>query len=208
MEASFETIDVVIVSPVGDLEAWLQFIAEIRTSLSGALVFVPQESGAADCVRAFDAGADDCVAEGRLDIDFVSRIQAILRRTCVDRRICRHCGPVRIDTALHTVRVSDQRVHVTQREYRILELLASQPYVPVSRDELLLHACGPEYDGDWDLLRKCVFRLRRKLEPFVAEGRSLIVNERGAGYLLTDGSAQGDGRDDEALESSLVGNSS
>jgi DNA-binding response OmpR family regulator len=209
LNAAFpEAVDVVFVCPDGELESWLQFVAAVRSAVSGALVFVSQASRAHDCVRAFEAGADDCVAEARLDIDLVSRLQAILRRTCVGRETCHHCGLVCINTATHKVKVADHHVHLTPHEYRLLEALYRQPRVAVSREELVLRAYGPEYRGDWDLLRKCVLRLRRKVEPYARVGSPLILNERGVGYLLADGYDHDDDEAARAVEPLLVGNSS
>jgi DNA-binding response OmpR family regulator len=79
--------------------------------------------------------------------------------------------------------MAGQEVALTPIEYRILAYLAQNAGRVLTQDLLLEHVWGPEYLGESHLLQVNVNRLRRKLEPDVAQPR-YILTKTGVGYLL------------------------
>ncbi len=162
----------------------LEFIGALRATMRSAFVLLYRELDALDRIKAFELGADECMPLSWQPMEILARLNAILRRTMPESSCDIVCGRVRLDTGTHEVSVSGNRVDVSPREFNILSVLARRPDHPVSHDELLTAAWGPEYRGESELLRKSIFRLRRKLKRHSPDSRPLIVNTRGNGYAL------------------------
>lgn len=182
--------DAVFVCPMDEIRPSLDFIARVRSISRSGIILYADGVDAIDRVNAFEMGADDCVEASASPMELIARLNALLRRT---RRVLdapRVCGPVRIDMTSNTATVENRPVALSPREFRLLKVLSERPDVPVGHAELLTAVWGPEYVTDTDLLRKTVFRLRSKLEQHSIDDHPLIVNARGTGYALRDGSKQ------------------
>jgi DNA-binding response OmpR family regulator len=138
-----------------------------------------------DRVRGLDLGADDYVQKPFSYEELRARIQAVLRR-----RHSRRDGPVRvgellIDPSRRQVTVGERSVHLAQKEFTLLRVLASDPTRVFSKDELLRDVWGFKAPQDKTrTLDSHASRLRRKLDP---ENQKYVVNCWGIGYRLTDG---------------------
>lgn len=100
------------------------------------------------------------------------------------------CGPIVVDRERWEVTVAGRPVHLTPKEYRVLEELALHRGRPLSRHQLLLAAWGWESDTGSNVVDAVVRNLRKKLEPVPARPR-YIVTVRGVGYKLVCGGPQG-----------------
>jgi DNA-binding response OmpR family regulator len=138
-----------------------------------------------DRVRGLDLGADDYVQKPFSYEELRARIQAVLRR-----RHSRRDGPVRvgellIDPSRRQVTVGERSVHLAQKEFTLLRVLASDPTRVFSKDELLRDVWGFKAPQNRTrTLDSHASRLRRKLDP---EDQKYVVNCWGIGYRLTDG---------------------
>jgi DNA-binding response OmpR family regulator len=171
---------ILLACPDGTLPQWPDFIAQVRATSDVPLVLLSEDSSPMDRIRAFELGADDWLPSGCLPMEFIAKLNAILRRRNGFSGDCWTCGRLKIHLR-HHVEVGGRPVRLSPREYRILCHLAEHSESPVSPDELLRCAWGHGYDGDFQLLRKSIRRLRQKLAD---EPPELILNERGTGYLL------------------------
>ncbi|GEM_PF-7113930 len=165
----------------------LEFIGTLRSTTRAAFVLLYRELDPLDRIKAFELGADECMPLSWQPMEILARLNAILRRTVSESHCSIVCGRVRINSDRQEVTVSGNRVEVSSKEFKILSILAGSSDHPVSHDELLRAAWGPEYKGESELLRKAIFRLRRKLERHSPDSRPLIVNTRGNGYALAAG---------------------
>jgi DNA-binding response OmpR family regulator len=138
----------------------------------------------AERVRGLESGADDYLLKPLHYPELRARITAVLRR-CVDRRDgpCR-AGEIAIDPAQREVKVGDREVRLSNKEFALLRVLASDPTRVFSKDELLDEVWGYRTLGRTRTLDSHASRLRRKLDP---EHSRYVVNCWGVGYRLLDG---------------------
>jgi two-component system KDP operon response regulator KdpE len=92
-------------------------------------------------------------------------------------------GPLSIDFAARAVFISDQRVTLTPKEYRLLQILAQHPGNVVTHQHMLREVWGNEHIDDTHYLRIFVRKLRRKIEADPTQPR-ILLTELGVGYRL------------------------
>jgi DNA-binding response OmpR family regulator len=138
----------------------------------------------AERVRGLESGADDYLLKPVHYPELLARITAVLRR-CVDRRSGpRRAGEIAIDPARREVKVGERGVRLSNKEFALLQVLASDPTRVFSKDELLDEVWGYRTVGRTRTLDSHASRLRRKLDP---EHSRYVVNCWGVGYRLVDG---------------------
>lgn len=138
----------------------------------------------ADRVRGLDAGADDYVVKPFLYEELRARIGAILRRGGDTREGPCRVGELVIDPSRRKAWVADREVHLSNKEFGLLRMLASDPCRVFSKRELLMHVWGYRSPSQTRTLDSHASRLRRKLDP---EHSRFVVNCWGYGYRLVDG---------------------
>src|SRR6202034_1757564 len=92
-------------------------------------------------------------------------------------------GPLSIDFAARAVFINDQRVTLTPKEYRLLQILAQHSGNVVTHQFLLREVWGNEHIDDTHYLRIFVRKLRRKIEADPTQPR-ILLTELGVGYRL------------------------
>jgi DNA-binding response OmpR family regulator len=138
----------------------------------------------ADRVRGLEAGADDYVVKPFHYPELLARVAAVLRR-----RLGRRTGPVRVgelvvDPATRAVRVGERNVELANKEFALLQTLASEPRRVFTKEELLRDVWGYRAMGRTRTLDSHASRLRRKLDP---DGIRYVFNCWGVGYRLIEG---------------------
>lgn len=135
-----------------------------------------------DLLRAFEAGADDCMARPARYLELRARLRAVLRRADSPKhtRVLR-VGPLAIDTAAHTASLHDKHLDLRRMEYELLVHLADDPRRVFPKQELLRAVWEYRSPGTTRTLDSHASRLRCKLG---AEGERWIINVRGVGYSL------------------------
>jgi DNA-binding response OmpR family regulator len=148
------------------------------------VIVLTARAGESDRVRVFARGADDYVSKPFLYAELLGRVQAVLRRTKgrPQRGVIR-VGELALDPLTRSVRLGDRPVHLSAKEFALLQALADQPTRVYGKAELLRDVWGYLSMGNTRTLDAHACRLRKKLRP---SGRPWIVNVRGVGYKLTD----------------------
>jgi DNA-binding response OmpR family regulator len=116
----------------------------------------------------------------------IAQVKAMLRRggSPLLSQSAYVLGSVRLDPSNRTVQVAGaQPVRLTQLEYRLLYTLMLHAGQILSLDSLLTHVWGYNSEGDRDLVRGLVKRLRSKVEPD-PQSPTFIRNEPGLGYVF------------------------
>jgi two-component system OmpR family response regulator len=188
-EYEFDAIVLDVMLPDGD------GIDALRT-LRGQGVWSPvliltAKDAVDDRVRGLDAGADDYLVKPFALPELLARLRALVRRTPPERPPTVTVSDLVLDPATHDVRRGDTPIHLTPKEFSLLELLMRRAGQVVSRSTLMEHGWDFAFEGDWNILEVYVRYLREKVDrPF---GRDSIETVRGVGYRLRDGHGEGDG---------------
>jgi DNA-binding response OmpR family regulator len=137
-----------------------------------------------DRVLALQAGADDCVVASCGVREMTARIEALLRRAYPQPESARTItrGPLHIDGRTREVRVHDEPVNLTAKEFELLHLLAANPESVISRRELMARVWDTQWTDSSRTIDTHVSSLRAKLG---APG--WIITVRGVGYRIGHG---------------------
>lgn len=133
-----------------------------------------------DKVLGLDSGADDYVTKPFGMMELVSRVKAVLRRSKKESKDELQVGDLRIYPNKHKVKVKDQSVTLTNKEFKLLCLLVESKGNVLNRDQLLTNIWGYDFDGETRTVDVHIRSLRQKL----GECGSLIETVRGIGYRI------------------------
>ncbi|MFF8287742.1 response regulator transcription factor [Streptomyces sp. NPDC016309] len=142
------------------------------------ILMLTAKDGEYDEAEGLDTGADDYLTKPFSYVVLVARVRALLRRRGGSASPVLAAGALRVDTAGRRVRMGEEEVALTAKEFAVLEHLVSRAGEVVAKTEVLEHVWDFAYDGDPNIVEVYVSTLRRKLGPGV------ITTVRGAGYRL------------------------
>jgi len=168
-------------------------ISQIRGFSDVPLIVISQGDDVIDKVRALETGADDWIVQSSVPMEFIAKVNAILRRCSPYSSSCVSCffnGKLSIDYATRKVCVLGKLVKLTPIEYKILCQLIRNVGSVVGRADLINSVWGPDYQAAPEFLKKYIHRLRSKVEEDPAIPQ-MVLTERGVGYIITSaGSAK------------------
>jgi DNA-binding response OmpR family regulator len=169
-----------------------QLCAELRRAARAPIIILTARGETADLLRALDSGADDFVTKP-LDLqELLARVRALLRRARPAVRSIR-LGDIVVDFQAHVATAAGRNLHLTHREFAILQFLAERTNRIVSRDELLREIWGYAERPVTRSVDHAIARLRQKLEDDPRRAR-YIHTAHGGGYCLTPGGRSPRGR--------------
>ena len=156
---------------------------EILSRLRAAKRLVPvliltARDGLADRVRGLDTGADDYLVKPFALAELHARLRALIRRAAGQASPQIRIDDVVVDIAARAVSKAGEPVHLTAREYSLVEMLALRRGQVVTRTELYAHLFDEEDDSFSNLLDVHVSNIRKKL------GKDFIETRRGYGYVI------------------------
>lgn len=160
-------------------------IGQIRSLSDVLLIVISQRDDVMDRVKALEMGADDWVSPSSIPMEFIAKVNAILRRRSANNHDGSFFlnGKLSVNYNTRQVSISGKPVKLTPIQYKLLcHLIKNQGRV-CSSTELLQHIWGPNYDGETELLKLSVYRLRSKIEEDPSNPE-IIFNERGIGYVI------------------------
>jgi two-component system cell cycle response regulator CtrA len=141
-----------------------------------------------DKVRGFGFGADDYMTKPFHKDELVARIHAIVRRSKGHAQSVIHTGDLIVNLDTKTVEVNGVRVHLTGKEYQILELLALRKGTTLTKEVFLNHLYGGMDEPELKIIDVFICKLRKKLAN-ASNGKNYIETVWGRGYVLREPSA-------------------
>ena len=135
-----------------------------------------------DRVAGLDNGADDYLVKPFAFAELLARLRALARRGDTERPSVLAVDDLRLDPATREVRRGDREIHLSPKEFALLETFMRRPGEVLSRLYLLKHAWDFAYDNRSNIIDVYIGHLRRKIdEPFA---RRSLETVRGVGYRL------------------------
>jgi two-component system, OmpR family, copper resistance phosphate regulon response regulator CusR len=131
-----------------------------------------------DTVSALEGGADDYVTKPFHFDELVARIRARLREDRAPEQTVLRVGDAALDLVARRLEADGARHDLTAREFALAEYFFRHPGQVVSREQILSHIWGYDYEPDSNIVEVYVGYLRRKL------GGGRISTVRGMGYRL------------------------
>jgi two-component system cell cycle response regulator CtrA len=148
-------------------------------------------SGADDTdskLKGFGFGADDYLTKPFHREELVARIHAIIRRSKGHAQSVIRVGKVLVNLDAKTVDVDGRTVHLTGKEYQMLELLSLRKGSTLTKEMFLNHLYGGMDEPELKIIDVFICKLRKKLAEATG-GQSYIETVWGRGYVLREPSA-------------------
>ena len=136
-------------------------------------------------VRSFSFGADDYVTKPFHRDELVARIQAVVRRSKGHSQSVILTGKLAVNLDAKTVEVDGARVHLTGKEYALLELLSLRKGNTLTKEMILNHLYGGMDEPEMKIIDVFICKLRKKLTA-ACGGDNYIETVWGRGYALQD----------------------
>lgn len=171
----------------------LNVCRQVRQHLDCPIIMLTAKDAEIDKVLGLELGADDYVTKPFSARELLARIKAQLRRRSQEqkeRRPEKICDKVAekeliIDRDFYTVCRGNATIDLTQREFELLDFLASNPGKIFTREDLLQKVWGYDYFGDVRTVDVTIRRLRVKIEENPGNPQ-FILSRRGLGYYFRE----------------------
>jgi two-component system copper resistance phosphate regulon response regulator CusR len=144
------------------------------------VVILTARDSLADTVAGLEGGADDYVTKPFRFEELLARVRARLRSDRFSETAVLHNGDVSLDLKTRAARVGGRTIELSAREFALAEVFFRHLGQVLSREQLLSHVWGYDYDPTSNVVDVYVGYLRRKL------GSHRIQSVRGMGYRLND----------------------
>ena len=153
-----------------------------RDDLTVPVLMLSARTSVEDRVTGLAAGADDYLVKPFALAELVARLRALLRRVPAPEPRGLSVGPLLVDPARRRATVDGVPVELTRREFDLVETLARNAGIVLSRERLLELVWGYDFAVDTNVVDVFVSQLRRKLEAGGAP--RLVHTVRGIGFCL------------------------
>ena len=190
--STLRPIDLVIVDlGLPDMDG-SEVVERIRSWSTVPIIVLSVRSSEAEKVHLLELGADDYVVKPFGMAELLARVRVALRRQsrAASGEPAVKVGPLTIDLAARAVMLNGQRLALTPKEYRLLQVLAQHAGNVVTHQHLLKEVWGTVHVHDTHYLRIFVRKLRQKIEPNPDLPR-ILVTELGVGYRLAQPESEG-----------------
>ncbi|MNJ38435.1 response regulator transcription factor [Paenibacillus bouchesdurhonensis] len=176
-----ERLELVIVDIMMPGTDGLEVCREIKRYFDIPVLMLTAKGTNIDKVAGFQAGTDDYVVKPFDPKELSYRVKALLRRYRFDRGYSLQVGQLYLN-AQRQVSVGEKEVSLPPKEFELLYRLASQPNRTLTREQIIEHVWGSDFEGDERTVDVHVKRLRERFSELTDSFE--IVTVRGLGYKL------------------------
>ncbi|MEX1168661.1 MAG: response regulator transcription factor [Chloroflexota bacterium] len=150
------------------------------------VVILTARDSVEDTVAGLEGGADDYIPKPFRFEELLARVRARLRDDGVAEPTVLRVGDASLDLRTRRLAVGSRTVELTAREFALADVFFRHPGQVLSREQLLSHVWGYDYDPGSNVVEVYIRYLRQKL------GESWITTVRGMGYRLEPSGGPGD----------------
>ena len=172
---------------------------KIRNSFNMPIIMISAKDEEIDKILGLELGADDYITKPFSVRELVARVKANLRKAEASVKVEEKkkeenavdkkdniivIGELSLNLDKFEVKVRDQVIDLTLREFEVLKYLANQPGQVVTREALLEKVWGYEYYGDIRTVDVTIRRIREEIENDTSSPK-ILITKRGVGYYLS-----------------------
>ena len=164
----------------------LEVLRQLRLSkIDTPILILSGDDDTDSKIKGFGFGADDYLTKPFHREELVARIHAIIRRSKGHAQSIIQTGPIAVNLDAKTVDVDGTTVHLTGKEYQMLELLSLRKGTTLTKEMFLNHLYGGMDEPELKIIDVFICKLRKKLSVATA-GENFIETVWGRGYVLRD----------------------
>ena len=170
----------------------MEVIRKLRSWSSIPVIVISARTNEHEKARALDLGADDYITKPFGTVELLARIRTSLRHSRQMQDMAStepapyHYKDLTIHFENHVVTLSEENIHLTQIEYKLLTLLAKNSGKVLTYTYLMEKIWGPYTDSNNQILRVNMANIRRKIEKNPA-APEYVFTEIGIGYRMAEG---------------------
>ncbi|MBB3710852.1 two-component system cell cycle response regulator CtrA [Limimaricola variabilis] len=163
-----------------------EVLRQIRLNrIETPILILSGDDGTESKLKGFGFGADDYLTKPFHRDELVARIHAIIRRSKGHAQSVITTGAVSVNLDAKTVEAGGQTVHLTGKEYQMLELLSLRKGTTLTKEMFLNHLYGGMDEPELKIIDVFICKLRKKLAQATG-GEHYIETVWGRGYVLRD----------------------
>jgi two-component system, cell cycle response regulator CtrA len=164
----------------------LEVLRQLRAArIDTPILILTGSDDTEDKLRGFGFGADDYMTKPFHREELVARIHAIIRRSKGHSQSVIATGRVEVNLDAKSVEVDGKQVHLTGKEYQMLELLSLRKGTTLTKEMFLNHLYGGMDEPELKIIDVFICKLRKKLATATG-GDNYIETVWGRGYVLRD----------------------
>jgi two-component system cell cycle response regulator CtrA len=163
-----------------------EVLRQLRLSrIDTPILILSGDDGTESKLKGFGFGADDYLTKPFHREELVARIHAIIRRSKGHAQSIIKTGQIAVNLDAKTVDVAGSTVHLTGKEYQMLELLSLRKGTTLTKEMFLNHLYGGMDEPELKIIDVFICKLRKKLNE-ATTGDNYIETVWGRGYVLRD----------------------
>ena len=163
-----------------------EVLRQLRLSrIDTPILILSGDDGTESKLKGFGFGADDYLTKPFHREELVARIHAIIRRSKGHAQSVIRTGRIAVNLDAKTVEVSGSAVHLTGKEYQMLELLSLRKGTTLTKEMFLNHLYGGMDEPELKIIDVFICKLRKKLAN-ASSGKNYIETVWGRGYVLRE----------------------
>ncbi len=169
-----------IMLPGRDGLSILRNLRELKNTVP--VILLTARSALNERLEGLNLGADDYLCKPFFIEELVARVHAVTRRATGETLNLMQCGDLVVDLITREVKVGENTIDLTVREFSLLELLIRSPDRVYTRTQILEHVWGYDFDPQTNIVDVYIRRLRNKID--ITPDVQTIETVRGVGYRL------------------------
>ena len=174
-----EPFDIILLDIMMPKVDGITVLEEIREKSQTPVILLTAKSQEEDKLFGYEMGADDYITKPFSPKVLVAKVKALLKRTPnpMNSEPLNFNG-LFIDVLAHDVKIDDEYISLTPKEFELLVYLCNNKGISLTRDTILDNVWGVDYYGDIRTVDTNIKRLREKLK----DKSNMIKTVRGSGY--------------------------
>ena len=176
-----EKIDLIILDIMLPYRSGDIILSDVRKKFTIPVIIISAKETTQNKIDLLRLGADDYITKPFGMMEFVARVKAVLRRCSRqedDKEL--KCQDLALSVGKHKVCWKGEKIELTRKEFELLQYLMENKGLVMTRNQILCHVWGYDFDGETRTVDVHVRTLRQKL----GEAGNLVETVRGVGYRI------------------------